>query len=134
MKYLSFLPFRNHQTIIPFRESKLTRLFQNFFLGKGKASMIVNISQCASVFDETYHVLKFSAVAKQVIWIELKLTLKLSLFFSSLYKNMGYLIFKNSILNEVTEQAFFFYGETSHEEQKIRLSLNKFKILNYQLR
>ncbi|XP_066925185.1 kinesin-like protein KIF20B isoform X2 [Clytia hemisphaerica] len=56
----------NHQTIIPFRESKLTRLFQNFFLGKGKASMIVNISQCASVFDETYHVLKFSAVAKQI--------------------------------------------------------------------
>lgn len=56
----------NHQTIIPFRESKLTRLFQNFFLGKGKASMIVNISQCASVFDETYHVLKFSAIAKQI--------------------------------------------------------------------
>ena len=61
-----FFYSRNHQTIIPFRESKLTRLFQNFFLGKGKASMIVNISQCASVFDETYHVLKFSAVAKQV--------------------------------------------------------------------
>nr|XP_047128892.1 kinesin-like protein KIF20B isoform X3 [Hydra vulgaris] len=54
------------QTIIPFRESKLTRLFQSFFLGKGKAAMIVNISQCASVFDETSNVMKFSAVAKQV--------------------------------------------------------------------
>ena len=58
--------YRNHATIIPFRESKLTRLFQSFFLGKGKASMIVNISQCASVFDETYNVMKFSAIAKQV--------------------------------------------------------------------
>ena len=29
--------------------------------------MIVNISQCASVFDETYNVLKFSAIAKQVL-------------------------------------------------------------------
>ena len=58
--------FSKCQTIIPFRESKLTRLFQSFFLGKGKAAMIVNISQCASVFDETNNVMKFSAVAKQV--------------------------------------------------------------------
>ena len=28
--------------------------------------MVVNISQCASVFDETYNVLKFASVAKQV--------------------------------------------------------------------
>ena len=56
----------NHPTIVPFRESKLTRLFQGYFLGKGKASMIVNISPCASIFDETYNVLKFSSVAKQV--------------------------------------------------------------------
>ncbi|XP_010219661.1 PREDICTED: kinesin-like protein KIF20A [Tinamus guttatus] len=52
---------------IPFRESKLTRLFQPFFCGKGKACMIVNINQRASTYDETLHVMKFSAVAKQVI-------------------------------------------------------------------
>lgn len=28
--------------------------------------MIVNINQCASTYDETLHVMKFSAVAKQV--------------------------------------------------------------------
>ncbi|CAJ0968882.1 unnamed protein product [Ranitomeya imitator] len=50
---------------VPFRESKLTRLFQPFFCGKGKACMIVNINQCASTYDETLHVMKFSAVAKQ---------------------------------------------------------------------
>ncbi|XP_068022799.1 kinesin-like protein KIF20A [Melanerpes formicivorus] len=52
---------------IPFRESKLTRLFQPFFCGKGKACMIVNINQHAATYDETLHVMKFSAVAKQVI-------------------------------------------------------------------
>uniref|UniRef100_A0A3B4X6G5 Zgc:56231 n=1 Tax=Seriola lalandi dorsalis TaxID=1841481 RepID=A0A3B4X6G5_SERLL len=62
---------RNNQTekmksYIPFRESKLTKLFQAVFLGKGRASMIVNINQCASTYDETLHVMKFSAVANQL--------------------------------------------------------------------
>ncbi|XP_028407464.1 kinesin-like protein KIF20A [Dendronephthya gigantea] len=59
----------NNQKNIPFRESKLTRLFQGFFCGKGKASMIVNVNQCASAFDETLHALKFSAIAKKVTTI-----------------------------------------------------------------
>ncbi|XP_070709343.1 kinesin-like protein KIF20A [Pempheris klunzingeri] len=54
---------------IPFRESKLTKLFQAVFCGKGRASMIVNINQCASTYDETLHVMKFSAVAKQVVQV-----------------------------------------------------------------
>ncbi|KAM9308045.1 kinesin-like protein KIF20A [Gastrophryne carolinensis] len=54
---------------VPFRESKLTRLFQPFFCGKGQACMIVNINQCASTYDETLHVMKFSAVAKQVVQV-----------------------------------------------------------------
>ena len=58
--------YRNNPIIVPFRESKLTRLFQSFFRGKGKATMVVNISKCASVFDETNNVMKFSAVAKEV--------------------------------------------------------------------
>uniref|UniRef100_H2LL22 Kinesin-like protein n=1 Tax=Oryzias latipes TaxID=8090 RepID=H2LL22_ORYLA len=66
---------RNNQTdkakasYIPFRESKLTKLFQTFFCGKGKASMIVNINQCASTYDETLHVMKFSAIAKEVVQV-----------------------------------------------------------------
>ncbi|NWI43897.1 KI20A protein, partial [Picathartes gymnocephalus] len=52
---------------IPFRESKLTRLFQPFFCGKGRACMIVNINQHTSTYDETLHVMKFSAIARQVI-------------------------------------------------------------------
>lgn len=51
---------------VPYRDSKLTRLFQSFLLGRGKAAMIVNISKMPLLFDETLQVLKFSAIAKQV--------------------------------------------------------------------
>ncbi|NWW55019.1 KI20B protein, partial [Pedionomus torquatus] len=55
------------QQHIPFRESKLTHFLQTFFSGKGKVHMIVNISQCASAYDETLNVLKFSAIAQKVL-------------------------------------------------------------------
>lgn len=51
---------------VPFRESKLTHYLQGFFCGRGKACMIVNVNQCASMYDETVNVLKFSAVAQKV--------------------------------------------------------------------
>ncbi|XP_069007202.1 kinesin-like protein KIF20A [Embiotoca jacksoni] len=60
---------RMKSSYVPFRESKLTKLFQAVFCGKGRASMIVNINQCASTYDETLHVMKFSAVAKQVVQV-----------------------------------------------------------------
>ncbi|XP_071668029.1 kinesin-like protein KIF20B isoform X2 [Patagioenas fasciata] len=55
------------QQHISFRESKLTHFLQGFFTGKGKVYMIVNISQCASAYDETLNVLKFSAIAQKVL-------------------------------------------------------------------
>ena len=61
------------ERLVPFRESKLTRLFQNYLIGKGgegvrqgKVTMFVNVSNNASVFDETFHVLKFSALTSKV--------------------------------------------------------------------
>lgn len=63
---------RGEEHVVPFRESKLTRLFQNYFVGKGKGvrqgriTMLVNVSNSASVFDETAHVLKFSAITSKV--------------------------------------------------------------------
>ncbi|NWR50533.1 KI20B protein, partial [Regulus satrapa] len=55
------------QQHIPFRESKLTHFLQGFFSGKGKVYMIVNISKCASTYEETLNVLKFSAIAQKVL-------------------------------------------------------------------
>ncbi|RLW13095.1 hypothetical protein DV515_00000270 [Chloebia gouldiae] len=66
-QFYIFPSLRMKPSYIPFRESKLTRLFQPFFCGKGKACMIVNINQHTSTYDETLHVMKFSAIARQVI-------------------------------------------------------------------
>ncbi|XP_075697323.1 kinesin-like protein KIF20B isoform X2 [Rhinoderma darwinii] len=55
---------------VPYRESKLTHYLQSFFSGKGKVSMIVNISQTSSAYDETLNVLKFSAVAQKVLILD----------------------------------------------------------------
>ncbi|KAM7381007.1 hypothetical protein PAMA_012037 [Pampus argenteus] len=56
--------FQHH---IPFRESKLTHFLQFFFCGTGRVSMVVNINQSPSCFDETLNVLKFSALAQKVV-------------------------------------------------------------------
>nr|XP_039261212.1 kinesin-like protein KIF20B isoform X1 [Styela clava] len=57
---------KQKQRAVSFRDSKLTRLFRSYLLGEGRACMIVNANMCASGFDETAHVLKFSAIAKEV--------------------------------------------------------------------
>ncbi|XP_013874658.1 kinesin-like protein KIF20B [Austrofundulus limnaeus] len=57
---------------VPFRESKLTHYLQGFFCGRGKTCMIVNINQCASMYDETVNVLKFSAVAQKVVVLSVR--------------------------------------------------------------
>ncbi|XP_042161892.1 kinesin-like protein KIF20B isoform X1 [Oncorhynchus tshawytscha] len=61
--------FQQH---VPFRESKLTHYLQGFFCGRGRACMIVNINQCASMYDETLNVLKFSAIAQKVVVLNIK--------------------------------------------------------------
>lgn len=61
--------------IVPYRESRLTRLFQNFFVaagpgaggrGRSRACLLVNAAPCASLAEETLHSLRFSALASQV--------------------------------------------------------------------
>ncbi|KAL5108681.1 Kinesin-like protein KIF20A [Taenia crassiceps] len=62
--------------IVPYRESRLTRLFQNFFVaagpgaggrGRSRACLLVNAAPCASLAEETLHSLRFSALAGQVL-------------------------------------------------------------------
>lgn len=56
--------------IVPFRHSKLTEMFQSFFVGDGKAVMVVNVNPYETGFDENSHVMKFSAVAKGVMTVK----------------------------------------------------------------
>ncbi|KAL0276435.1 UNVERIFIED_CONTAM: hypothetical protein PYX00_004014 [Menopon gallinae] len=53
--------------IVPYRESKLTRLFRDAMMGKQSFSIIVNITPEPHLFNETLYVLKFSAIAQQII-------------------------------------------------------------------
>ncbi|XP_074467799.1 kinesin-like protein KIF20A isoform X1 [Sebastes fasciatus] len=53
--------------VVPFRDSKLTRVLQGFFCGRGTSSMVVNINPCAPIYDETLQALKFSAIATQLV-------------------------------------------------------------------
>ena len=52
--------------VVPFRESKLTRLFQDYFIGNGRAVMIVNVSPSAASYAETRNVLHYASLAKEI--------------------------------------------------------------------
>ncbi|KAL7676799.1 hypothetical protein ACOME3_003050 [Neoechinorhynchus agilis] len=52
----------------PYRSSKLTRLFQPFFEGRGAVRMMANVCFDPYLFDETVNVLKFCAMAQTVVF------------------------------------------------------------------
>lgn len=58
---------RNTNKMIPFRESKLTRLFQRALSGLESISMIVNINPSKDMLEESLHVLNFSAIARDIV-------------------------------------------------------------------
>ncbi|EEB20030.1 rabkinesin-6, putative [Pediculus humanus corporis] len=53
--------------LIPYRESKLTKLFRDAVTGKEQFSLIVNVTTEPNLFDETLNVLKFSAIAQKIV-------------------------------------------------------------------
>lgn len=57
---------RRRLAVVPFRHSKLTEIFQNFFVGDGCAIMIVHVNPCDTGYDENAHVMRFSAVAREI--------------------------------------------------------------------
>jgi len=52
--------------IVPYRDSKLTHLFKNFFDGDGKVRMIVCLNPSAEDFDESLHVMRFAELTQEV--------------------------------------------------------------------
>ena len=53
--------------MVPFRHSKLTELFQSYFDGDGRAVMIAAINPYSTSYEENLNVLRFAAVASQVV-------------------------------------------------------------------
>ncbi|CAL1696259.1 unnamed protein product [Somion occarium] len=52
--------------VVPFRHSKLTEVLMDYFVGEGRAVMIVNVNPYDTGYDENSHVMKFAALAREV--------------------------------------------------------------------
>ncbi|KAG6891054.1 hypothetical protein C0995_014143 [Termitomyces sp. Mi166 len=52
--------------VVPFRHSKLTEALMDYFIGDGKAVMIVNVNPYDTGYDENSHVMRFAALAREV--------------------------------------------------------------------
>lgn len=52
--------------MVPYRDSKLTHLFKNYFDGDGQVRMIVCVNPSAEDYDETLHVVKFAEMTQEV--------------------------------------------------------------------
>ncbi|XP_076654746.1 kinesin-like protein KIF23 [Halictus rubicundus] len=52
--------------IVPYRESKVTHLFKNYFDGEGTVRMIVCVNPRVDDYDETIQVMKFAEVSQEV--------------------------------------------------------------------
>ena len=53
--------------VVPFRQSKLTRIFQQWFQAQSRMVMLVNVSAAAQDFDEMTHALRYGAIAKNIV-------------------------------------------------------------------
>ncbi|VDI65837.1 kinesin family member 23 [Mytilus galloprovincialis] len=53
--------------LVPYRDSKLTHLFKNYFDGDGKVRMVVCVNPKAIEYDETIHVMKFAEMTQEVL-------------------------------------------------------------------
>jgi kinesin family member 23 len=49
---------------VPYRNSKITHLFRNFFEGQGSVKMIVCVNPRSADFDETVNVLQFAELTQ----------------------------------------------------------------------
>lgn len=52
--------------MVPYRESKITHLFKNFFEGEGQVRMVVCVNPRAEDYDETLQVMRFAEMAAEV--------------------------------------------------------------------
>ncbi|KAF6040877.1 pav [Bugula neritina] len=56
----------SNNKMVPYRDSKITHLFKNYFDGEGKVRMIVCVNPKAAEYDETVHVMRFSEATQEV--------------------------------------------------------------------
>jgi kinesin family protein 20 len=55
-----------HPQPVPFRDSNVTRLFQDYLTGYGRTVMLTTVSGAQADFDETAHALRYAAIAREI--------------------------------------------------------------------
>ncbi|CAL1542663.1 unnamed protein product [Lymnaea stagnalis] len=53
--------------MVPYRDTRLTHLFKNFFDGDGKVRMVVCVNPKITEYEETVHVMKFAEMTQEVL-------------------------------------------------------------------
>ncbi|XP_052787573.1 kinesin-like protein KIF23 isoform X2 [Mya arenaria] len=53
--------------MVPYRDSKLTHLFKNYFDGDGRVRMVICVNPKAEEYDETVHVMKFAEISQEIM-------------------------------------------------------------------
>jgi hypothetical protein len=66
MEAMRYNSIYTSKKVVPFRESKLTMLFQEYFQGDQNIIMITNINPRKEDFEETIRALNYSCIAKDV--------------------------------------------------------------------
>nr|CAD7567848.1 unnamed protein product [Timema californicum] len=94
------------EKMVPYRESKMTHLFKNYFDGDGQVEMIVCVNPSVDDFDENVHVLKFAEMTQEVqvsrpVPLRVDLGLDLPKGRRNAYKNLEDL--RKEIENEIVE-------------------------------
>ena len=57
---------KGSRLVIPYRESKLTRLLQDSLGGNTRTYVICNLNPTSEFIDETFHTLEFAKQAKNI--------------------------------------------------------------------
>ena len=73
MEALRYNSIYTSKRLVPFRESKLTMLFQEYFQGDQNVIMVTNINPRREDFEETVRALNYSCIAKEIKPIKSKI-------------------------------------------------------------
>jgi len=79
--------------MVPYRDSRLTHLFKNYFDGEGKVRMVVCVNPSANEYDETVVRMQLCLFIMYTLYGLLLLTCKEK--YNFCYKNIVFLILAN---------------------------------------
>ncbi|KRT78637.1 Kinesin [Oryctes borbonicus] len=66
MEILRDNQLNNANRLVPYRDSRLTLLFKNYFEGEGCVHMIVCVNPASEDYEENLHVMKFAEISRNV--------------------------------------------------------------------